>query len=457
VRYPAFVAEMGQPANRPKLYFGVWSGFAIVIGFALLFGAAAATDVVAWRWSFLALISLKLLTNCVHWWSLTQGRWVLETAGLNTFTDMLVMTAAIYVTGGPLSPLFPIYVIEITVLALLSNLGVTLLALAIILVQYATMLVLVATGLLPPQPALLLTDGVPAGGQVLVLLGYAVIVVGLPAGFTTATLRLLRSKERALESRTRQLIEAGQQRTQFMAAMTHELRTPVHGVQGLADLVASGVYGPVSDRQREALGSIKRSAQQLLGLVDDVLLLAKAEADRLRPRPGPVELAELITQVVASATWMIGTKQLVVTTDLEAPLPAVQSDGRLLGHVLLNLLSNAVKFTPEHGAITVRARTDGDHVELAVIDTGIGIAPDRIAAIFEPFVQGEGGDDRRYGGAGLGLALVRRICAALVIEVDARSEAGAGATFTLRVPRAWRGAARSDDGAGDAADGAALS
>ncbi len=154
---------------------------------------------------------------------------------------------------------------------------------------------------------------------------------------------------------------------------------------------------------------------------------------------------------------MIGTKQLVVTTDLEAPLPAVQSDGRLLGHVLLNLLSNAVKFTPEHGAITVRARTDGDHVELAVIDTGIGIAPDRIAAIFEPFVQGEGGDDRRYGGAGLGLALVRRICAALVIEVDARSEAGAGATFTLRVPRAWRGAARSDDGAGDAADGAALS
>src|SRR6185436_8923331 len=119
----------------------------------------------------------------------------------------------------------------------------------------------------------------------------------------------------ALERRTAQLIQSATQRSQFVASMTHELRTPIHGVQGLSDVIAAGVYGPVTDKQREACASIKRSAQSLLQLVDDVLQLTRAEAGKIDARPGPVEVAQLLERVTASVSWMVGTKHLAL--DLE--------------------------------------------------------------------------------------------------------------------------------------------
>ncbi|HEV7556515.1 MAG TPA: hypothetical protein VGO00_13710, partial [Kofleriaceae bacterium] len=107
MRYPAFVAEMALPANRPKLRFGIWSGFAIAIGFGVLAAAAAFFDLTPWRWAYVGLVSIKLLTNSVAWWSLVRNKAVMETQGLNTIADVVLLTGAMYFTGGPYSPLLP--------------------------------------------------------------------------------------------------------------------------------------------------------------------------------------------------------------------------------------------------------------------------------------------------------------------------------------------------------------
>ncbi|MBA2543744.1 MAG: HAMP domain-containing histidine kinase [Deltaproteobacteria bacterium] len=437
------VAEMATPANRPRLWFGIWTGFAIAIGFAGLAGLAVAADITPWRWAFVGLIAVKLVTNTLAWLSLAKGRGVLATQGLNSISDVALLTAAIYFTGGPYSPLLATYVILVTVLSLLSNLGVTLLMSGLIVVSFATMLMLMTAGVLPPTPVPGTPGGVPALGYAIISIVYCALVVGVPAWFSAATLRLLRKKEADLERRTSELIQAAAQRSQFVASMTHELRTPIHGVQGLSDVIAAGVYGPVTDKQKDACASIKRSAQTLLALVDDVLAIARADAGKLDARPSPVDVAALVDRVTASASWVVGTKDMSLEVDVPDDLPEIESDERWLAHILINLLANAVKFTPEKGTVTISARrrtgTRGDAVELAITDTGIGIAPEDRRRIFEPFRQAASGDDKGFGGVGLGLALVARLANLLAAKVELDSTVGKGSTFRVIVPVAYAG------------------
>ena len=441
----SFVGEMAAPANRPKLWFGIWSGFAIAVGFGVLATAAAVFDLTPWRWAYVGLVSTKLLTNSLACLGLVRDRAVMETQVLNTVADVVLLTAAIYFTGGPYSPLLATYVIVIAVLSLLTNLGVTVAMASLIVVMYAAMVVGMATGVLHATPVPGSPGHAPSWGYVATSIVYCALVVGVPAWFSAATLRVLRAKERDLEARTAQLIQANTQRSQFVASMTHELRTPIHGVQGLADVIAAGVYGPVTDKQKEACASIKRSAQSLLGLVDDVLNLSRAEAGRIEARPGDVDIAELVERVTASVSWMVGTKRIHLEAEVEKEMPIVQSDARWLAHVLVNLVANAVKFTPEGGSVMVRARrrADDDSVILEVVDTGIGIADADREQIFEPFRQADGSDERRYGGVGLGLALVARLTDLLGAAVELDSEVGKGSTFRVIVPVDWRGRAVS--------------
>lgn len=445
MKYPSFVAEMATPANRPKLWFGIWSGFAIASGFGILATAAALFDLTPWRWAYVGLVSIKLLTNAIAWWSLKADRAVMETQGLNTVADVALLTAAIYFTGGPYSPLLATYVIVIAVLSLLSNLGVTVMMAALVVILYAAMVIGMSVGILPPTPVPGTPGAVPSPAYAATSILYCALVVGVPAWFSAATLRLLRAKERALELRTHDLVHANTQRSQFVASMTHELRTPIHGVQGLADVIAAGVYGPVTDKQREACASIKRSAQSLLGLVDDVLNLARAEANRIESRPSAIDVGELVERVTASASWMVGTKRITLANDIQPELPFVQSDPRWLAHVLVNLVANAVKFTPEGGTITVRARESADRegITFEVIDTGIGIAREDRERIFEPFRQADGSDEKGYGGVGLGLALVARLTDLLACKVELDSEPNKGSTFRIIVPYQWKGRAVS--------------
>jgi signal transduction histidine kinase len=210
-------------------------------------------------------------------------------------------------------------------------------------------------------------------------------------------------------------------------------------MQGLADVIAAGVYGPVTDKQKEACASIKRSAQSLLQLVDDVLQLTRAEAGKIEARPVDVDIRELLERVTASVSWVVGTKRLSLDLDIAADVPPVQSDERWLAHVLVNLIANAVKFTPEGGSVLVGARPLDGAVELSVRDTGIGIAPEEQEIIFEPFRQGEHGDEKGYGGVGLGLALVARLCDLLGCAVELESAVGQGTLFRVIVPERYQG------------------
>ena len=436
----AALGELTAPANRPKLWYGIWSGFAVAIGFAILATSAAFLGLTPWKWVYITLVSVKLLTNSLAWLGLRNDKWVMQTQGLNTVADVVLLTAAIYFTGGPYSPLLPTYVIVVSVLSLLSNLTITIVMASLIVLSFAVMLLLMTTGILPPTPVPGAPGQEPTIGYAITAIGYCALVVGVPGFFCSATLRLLRRKESDLEARTGQLISAATQRSQFVASMTHELRTPIHGVQGLSDVIAAGVYGPVTDKQKEALASIKRSAQSLLQLVDEVLQLTRAEAGKIDARPTQIEIGELVERVTASTSWIVGTKRLTLDVDVAPGLPTVQSDDRWLAHILVNLIANAVKFTPEGGRVTVRAlATPGGDVILEVIDTGIGIAPENLATIFEPFRQAERGDAKGYGGVGLGLALVTQLARLLACEVDVDSTVGKGSTFRIRVPQIWKG------------------
>lgn len=441
MRIPAFVAEMEAPANRARLQVGIWTGYAVALGFALLALAASALDLTPWHWVYAVLVSAKLLTNSVAWLALARDRAVLATQTVNSVADVVLITAAIYFTGGAYSPLVATYVIVVTALALLSNRGVTLVAAIGIVLAFSAMMLAMALGWIPPTPVPGRPDTVPTAGYTITAIVYCAFVVGVPAWFAQATLGVLRAKERDLERRTEELIRANTQRSQFIASMTHELRTPIHGVQGLSDVIAAGVYGPVTDRQKEACASIKRSAQALLGLVDDVLNLARAEAGRIEARPGAIDIHALVERVTASVSWMVGTKKLELEAVVAPDLPIVQSDDRWLAHVLVNLVANAVKFTPDGGTVTVRAyeRRDADAVVLEVQDTGIGIAPEDRERIFEPFRQGDSSDEKGYGGVGLGLALVAKLTELLGADVELDSEVGKGATFRVIVPVEWRG------------------
>ncbi|MGE0550422.1 MAG: ATP-binding protein [Kofleriaceae bacterium] len=444
--FTASVAEMATPANRPRLRAGIWTGFGFAFAFGVLAIGAAIAGLTSWRWVFVGLIAGKLVTNSIAWLALARDRWVMATQGINTVADVVLLTAAMYFTGGPYSPLLATYVIVIAVLSLLSNLGVTILMALVSLVSFATMTVLLSTGVLPPTVALGDPGVAPSAGFAITAIAYCGFVVGVPAWFSAATLRNLHAKEADLETRTAQLIEAASQRSQFVASMTHELRTPIHGVQGLSDLIAAGVYGPVTEKQKDACASIKRSAQSLLHLIDDVLHLTRAEASKIDAHPGPVDVTTLVERVTASISWMVGTKQLVIESDVSTELPTIESDERWLAHILVNLLANAVKFTPEGGRVTLRATARAREVELAVEDTGIGISPEDRARIFEPFRQGERGDEKGYGGVGLGLALVARLADLLGARVELDSVVNKGSTFRVIVPIDWRGRATTHVG-----------
>jgi signal transduction histidine kinase len=460
VKVPAFLAEVVAPANRPRLQYGIWSGYAVALGFGVLAAAAAAFDLTPLRWVYFALVGAKMVTNSIAWLGLVRDRAVLATQAVNSTADVVLLTAAIYYTGGPYSPLLATYVIVISALALLSNRGITLVAAVGIVLAFSVMMIGIATGVLDPMPVPGRPGVVPTAGYTAVAIVYTMIVVGIPAWYASATLQLLQTKERDLEKRTAQLIQANTQRSQFIASMTHELRTPIHGVQGLADVIAAGVYGSVTDKQKEACASIKRSAQSLLGLVDDVLNLARAEAGRIEARPSAIDVAALVERVTASVSWMLGTKHVELEAVVAPDLPFVRSDDRWLAHVLVNLVSNAVKFTPENGTVTVRAyerreppppsggvdtarSAVGAAVILEVQDTGIGIHADERERIFEPFRQGDSSDEKGYGGVGLGLALVAKLTDLLGANVELDSEVGKGSTFRVIVPIDWRGRAVS--------------
>ena len=448
MRYPAFLAEVALPRNRKNLRFSIATGYGTALVFGLLGVGARAFGLFPFLWPLYTLVGFKIATNTLSYVSLRYEIFVLELAGLNVVADLLAMTGAVYFTGGPESPLFAIYGIEISIVALLTNRGTTVLVGTSAIALYGTMVLLVRSRLLPALPTPATTAGGITGAYIVIELLLVVVVLGVPTFYTAAILKVLRDKEHALEERNRELVEASKHKSQFMANVTHELRTPIHGICGLSDLVSAGIYGPVSEKQKDAQQKIKRSAKALLGLIDDLLQLARSDAGKITFTVSRVDLGELLPSVVASVRCMQGTKgQQRIELELEERLPPVFTDRGKLTQILNNLLANAVKFTPDGGVITLRARARrADAVELSVEDTGVGIPAAELGKIFEAFHQVDATAEREYGGAGLGLSLVHRLVEVMGGEVRVASVEGSGSTFTVTLPRSQKEAVVADVG-----------
>ncbi|HEX3867441.1 MAG TPA: ATP-binding protein [Gemmatimonadaceae bacterium] len=231
---------------------------------------------------------------------------------------------------------------------------------------------------------------------------------------------------------------ANRAKAAFLASMSHELRTPLQAALGFAQLVRSEVYGPINDAQAEALGRVERSQTHLARLIDDVLDFARLEAGRVRLRLEPVAINEVFTDLAPLVESQALAKRVDLTFSPPTLMFRVLVDRQRLQQVLVNLVGNAIKFTPEGGTIRVAARRAGDRGLLQVCDTGVGIPADRLAVIFEPFVQVDDTLTRAQPGTGLGLAISRDFARAMSGDITVESELGKGSTFSVILPIAGR-------------------
>jgi signal transduction histidine kinase len=234
-----------------------------------------------------------------------------------------------------------------------------------------------------------------------------------------------------IQEKNRQLAEASQHKSQFLSSMSHELRTPLNAIIGLTDMMVGNAARFGTEKALEPLKRVHNAGAHLLGLINQVLDLSKIEAGKLELSPESVSLTPLIDQVIGTAQ-----NQNRLLVDAPEELGTRTVDPMQLRQILLNLLSNACKFTKQ-GVVTLRARRLGNGkywVELAVIDTGIGMTPEQLSRLFQEFSQAEASTAKKYGGTGLGLAITRKLARLMGGDVTVTSEHGKGSVFTVRLP-----------------------
>ncbi len=237
-----------------------------------------------------------------------------------------------------------------------------------------------------------------------------------------------------IQEKSRQLEIAGQHKSEFLASMSHELRTPLNAIIGFSEVLLEKMFGEMNEKQEEYLKDIHSSGQHLLSLINDILDLAKVEAGRMELNLATFHLPTAIDNALTLIRERALRHGISVSAEVDAQLGELNADERKLKQILLNLLSNAVKFTPEGGKIKVGAHLLDDMVEIAVTDTGIGIAPEDHAAVFEEFKQVGKDYTRKAEGTGLGLALTRKFVELHGGTIRVESALGKGSTFTFTLP-----------------------
>lgn len=229
---------------------------------------------------------------------------------------------------------------------------------------------------------------------------------------------------------------ADRTKSAFLATMSHELRTPLNAVIGFAQVIEMRLLGADAlDRYTEYAGSIRKSGEHLLGIIEDILDISKIEAGCMGLAEQPVDVAEVIGQALSLLAIQAGQRGVVVSVDLERDLPLLRADALRLRQILVNLLSNAIKFTDVGGQVTVRAaRAAGGGLEIVVRDTGVGMAPEDIPKALAAFSQVDQSMTRRYEGTGLGLPLTKRLVELHDGTLRIDSAPGQGATVTITLP-----------------------
>ena len=228
---------------------------------------------------------------------------------------------------------------------------------------------------------------------------------------------------------------ANRAKSSFLATMSHELRTPLNSVIGFANILLRNKEQRFGEKDLQFLSRIKENGTQLLHLINDVLDVSKIEAGRMEVRPVPTDLASLIHETVAHLEPQARERGVALEAEVPPALAPAQVDPTRFRQVLINLIGNALKFT-EKGSVRVVVAADaqGRPSRVDVIDTGIGIPPDRLAAVFEAFTQADATTERRFGGTGLGLTISRALLKLMGADLAVTSTVGVGSTFSVILP-----------------------
>ena len=241
-------------------------------------------------------------------------------------------------------------------------------------------------------------------------------------------LELLRAKK-AVEA-------ASAAKSRFLAMMSHDLRTPLGAISGYAELISLGVRGPVTDEQAADLTRIKRAAKSLLGMLDDLLTVAREQDAQLPLRLEPLSVSAELNEAEATVAPRYTESGVRLVRDACPPELRVRADRDRLQRIVLNLLTNAVKFTPKGGQVSVGCAAVADRIAIHVTDTGRGIPAEMVERIFQPFVQVETGDATNEHGMGLGLAISRELARVMGGDLCVESAVGRGSIFSLTLPSA---------------------
>src|SRR5687767_3133256 len=236
-----------------------------------------------------------------------------------------------------------------------------------------------------------------------------------------------------LQWQPRELEKANRLKSEFLASMSHELRTPINAIIGYAALLLEGMFGELSEQQREPLDRSRAAADHLRVLIDDILDLAKIEAGKMQFTIERLGLADVISEASQQMEPMIRRKSLSYTVDISPDAPAIVSDRTKLKQVFLNLLSNAMKFTNK-GGVSIVARPHAMGVRIDINDTGIGIKPEYLSVIWEDFRQVDQSRTREFGGTGLGLSITRKLVERLGGTISVESIVAVGTSFTVMLP-----------------------
>ena len=245
----------------------------------------------------------------------------------------------------------------------------------------------------------------------------------------------LEQKTAEVRQALREAEQANKAKSDFLATMSHELRTPLNAINGYTELLKMGIRGPVNDAQRADLDRINRSQAHLLGIINDILKFAKLESGQLEVKMEEFPVGEAVRAAEELVKPQLESKKIKYEHLPGDEKLIVRSDRDRFQQIVLNLLANAAKFTPEGRTVTVSWEAKGDKILTRVVDTGIGIPPDQLDRIFDPFVQVDASTTRESEGVGLGLAIGRELARQMGGDVTVSSILGRGSTFTLTLPR----------------------
>ena len=294
------------------------------------------------------------------------------------------------------------------------------------------------------------------------LIGLLVVRRRTPGSFHEAVIELLQTFAtqsalaiqnarlfREIADKSRQLEAASHHKSEFLANMSHELRTPLNAILGFSEVLAERMFGEVNEKQAEYLQDILSSGRHLLSLINDILDLSKVEAGRLELELGRFHLPTALDNALTLVRERATRHGITLTQTVDERLGDIVADERKVKQILLNLLSNAVKFTPEGGRVGLTATAAEGVITIAVSDTGIGIAPEDQAAIFEEFRQVGREDARKQEGTGLGLTLAKKFVELHGGRIWVQSQVGQGSTFSFTLPVRLDERGASDQGGGE--------